>query len=90
MGKAKSEPFDGYCTYCKKYGHRQGDCWTRERDNASGRTAAVEKAERAELATAGSLLRGDQEEYLSDENTRLDLLGRPGTTARIRRYPYRF
>ncbi len=66
--KAENEPFDGCCTGCKKYGHKQQDCWARARENASGSTATVEKAEETAPATAGSLLYGDQEEYTDDKN----------------------
>mgnify|MGYP002809519574 CR=1 FL=1 len=30
-GNAKGEPYDGYCTYCKKHGHKQEDCWATAR-----------------------------------------------------------
>ena len=59
-GKTRSEPFDGHCTYCRRYGHKQLDCWAKARDNASGSTATVEKTEETVPATAGSLLYGDQ------------------------------
>mgnify|MGYP002811496969 CR=1 FL=1 len=28
-GKAKTEPFDGYCNGCKKHGHRERVCWAK-------------------------------------------------------------
>ena len=34
-GRGKTEPFDGYCSWCKKYGHRERDCWAKERDTAT-------------------------------------------------------
>ena len=68
-GKTKSEPFDGYCTYCKKHGHRMRDCWARERETASGSTATVENAAETVPATAGSLLWADPEEDANDKGT---------------------
>ncbi len=65
-GKAKSEPFDGYCTYCKKHGHRMRDGWARAAETASGSTATVERAAETVLATAGSLLWADPEEGAGD------------------------
>ena len=67
-GKAKRDPYDGYCSYCKKYGHKQQDCWAKARENASGSTATVENAEDTVPATAGSLLYGDQEECIEDRS----------------------
>ena len=40
-GKAKREPYDGYCTGCKKHGHKQQDCWAKAQENASGSTGTV-------------------------------------------------
>ena len=50
-GKQKgpsSGRFEGYCSYCNKYGHKKADCKTRERDRAAkgkgGSTGSVEDA----------------------------------------------
>jgi hypothetical protein len=63
--KAENETFDGYCTGCKKYGHKQHDCWAK----APGNTARVDKAEETVPDTMRSPHDGDSEEYDYDKPT---------------------
>ncbi len=66
-GKTRSEPFDGYCNWCKKHGRQERDCWAREREAATGSASTAERAVEAVPATAGSLPKADQVEYESDK-----------------------
>ena len=41
--KAENETFDGYCTGCRKYGHKQQDCWAKALETTPGSAATVEE-----------------------------------------------
>ena len=49
-----SKKFDGECRFCKKYGHKEQDCWLKQKQQSVNATTAEDDASTASSSKAGA------------------------------------